>query len=78
MCGGGSSSTLVDIWTTTTEYECRHQGEKNWMTPGCKECKGLKREEKELSIYEQDFNKGVEALYKALTKKESKIANKDW
>ena len=52
VCYGGSSIPMLDIWSHENTYKCVYQGDKNWMTPICENCKGLKQKEKRLPYNE--------------------------
>ena len=49
ICYGGGSVKMVDKWSDSNSFKCRYQGDKNWITPACEKCKGLIRDDKELS-----------------------------
>lgn len=67
LCYGGSTIKMVDIDTHEKIFTCRFQGDDNWMTPACKECKGLEAESESLTDYQSTYNYGMQRLYDALS-----------
>lgn len=68
VCYGGGTVKMVDAHWDLPIYKCRFQGDENWITPMCKNCKGLIGEYMELTEYQSTFNYGIKRLYGAIRK----------
>ncbi|MFA5152870.1 MAG: hypothetical protein WC554_09945 [Clostridia bacterium] len=77
VCYGGSSIKMIDTRSDKPNFECKHQGDKSWMTPSCENCKGLIATERTLNDYQQQFNSGVEAFYNKLLQEKFKPFNQE-
>jgi len=65
VCYGGSSTRVVDKWSTKNKFKCRYRGEKNWTMPACEKCDGLLCGDKTLTDSERLENIGIEKLFEA-------------
>ena len=63
VCYGGSAIKMVDVVDNNKEFKCKYQGDKNWLTPVCEKCTGIKVEEPELTDYEYSLNRGMIKLF---------------
>ena len=66
LCYGGSTVKMVDVISHERHYTCRYQGDKNWMTPVCENCKGLDAVNEELTDYQKSMNYGIDKFFNAL------------
>jgi len=69
ICYGGSTTKMIDKWSTENTFECRYQGEKTRICHACEKCEGLKSDKKELKDIEKAENRGIEKLLEALLAK---------
>ena len=64
-CCGGASFAMIDCYGLNEKTTCRQQGNDNWATPMCKNCKGLKGH-LQLQEHERLINQGIEGLLNAI------------
>ena len=75
ICYGGSTTKMVDVVSAERHYTCRYQGNKNWITPICENCKGLDANNEELTDYQRMMNYGIDKFYNALLRCISDVQN---